>query len=126
MTSFLRPSGGPRTSSGSIVLPSASVTGRGHRRLRNRGTDSPEVRSRRLATACREIENYENYDYILVNDDLEQAVDVMKAIVLSERARRSGRPLTAEDQENLRMAEKQRLHNMRDRIKPILDSFRKV
>ena len=95
-------------------------------RLRNRGTDSPEVRSRRLVTARREIENYEKYDYILVNDDLEQAVDEMKAIVLSERARRSGRPLTAEDQENLRMAEKQRLHNMRDRIKPILDSFRKV
>jgi guanylate kinase len=93
-------------------------------RLRNRGTDSPEVRGRRLATARREIENYEKYDYILVNDDLEQAVDEMKAIVLSERARRSGRPLTAEDQDNLRLAEKQRLHNMRDRIKPILDSFR--
>ena len=95
-------------------------------RLRHRGTDSAAVRSRRLVTARREIENYEKYDYILVNDDLEQAVDEMKAIVLSERARRSGRPLTAEDQENLRMAEKQRLHNMRDRIKPILDSFRKI
>jgi guanylate kinase len=95
-------------------------------RLRNRGTDSPEVRGRRLVTARREIENYEKYGYILVNDDLEQAVDEMKAIVFSERARRSGRPLTAEDQENLRMAEKQRLHNMRDRIKPILDSFRKI
>jgi guanylate kinase len=93
-------------------------------RLRNRGTDSPEVRRRRLATARREIENYEKYGYILVNDDLEQAVDEMKAIVLSERARRSGRPLTAEDQENLRMAEKHRLYNMCDRIKPILDSFR--
>ena len=93
-------------------------------RLRNRRTDSQDVRRRRLATARREIENYEKYGYILVNDDLEKAVDEMKAIVLSERARRSGRPLTAEDQENLRMAEKQRLHNMRDRIKPILDSFR--
>jgi guanylate kinase len=95
-------------------------------RLRNRGTDSDEVIRRRLATARREIENYEKYGYILVNDGLEQAVDEMKAIVLSERARRSGRPLTAVDQKNLRMAEKQRLQNMRDRIKPILDSFRKV
>ena len=95
-------------------------------RLRNRGTDSDEVIRRRLATARREIENYEKYGYILVNDGLEQAVDEMKAIVLSERARRSGRPLTAVDQESLRLAEKQRLQNMRDRIKPILDSFRKV
>jgi guanylate kinase len=93
-------------------------------RLRNRGTDSDAVINRRLATARREIENYQKYDYILVNDDLEKAVDEMKAIVFSERARRSGRPLTAEDQETLRMAEKQRLNNMRDRIKPILDSFR--
>lgn len=93
-------------------------------RLRNRGTDSDVVINRRLATARREIENYEKYDYILVNDDLEQAVDEMKAIVLAERARRSGRPLTAEDQEILQIAERQRLQNMRDRIKPILDSFR--
>jgi guanylate kinase len=93
-------------------------------RLRNRGTDSDVVINRRLATARREIENYEKYDYILVNDDLEQAVDEMKAIVLAERARRSGRPLTAEDQDILQIAEKQRLQNMRDRIKPILDSFR--
>ena len=95
-------------------------------RLRNRGTDSDEVIRRRLATARREIENYDKYSYILVNDGLEQAVDEMKAIVFSERARRSGRPLTAVDQESLRLAEKQRLQNMRDRIKPILDSFRKV
>lgn len=93
-------------------------------RLVNRGTDNPAVIRRRLATARREIENYKKYDYILVNDDLEQAVDEMKAIVLSERARRSGRPLTDEDQANLKIAEQHRLENMRDRIRPILDSFR--
>ncbi|HXY49700.1 MAG TPA: guanylate kinase [Terriglobales bacterium] len=90
-------------------------------RLRHRGTDSKTVIRRRLDTARREIENYTNYDYILVNDDLEQAVDEMKAIVLSERARRSGRE---EDRGNLQIAEKHRLANIRDRIKPILDSFR--
>jgi guanylate kinase len=95
-------------------------------RLRNRGTDSDQVILRRLATARREIENYKKYDYILVNDDLEKAVDEMKAIVLSERARRSGRSLTAEDQKNLEIAEAHRLHNMQDRIKPILDSFREA
>jgi guanylate kinase len=95
-------------------------------RLRNRGTDSDQVILRRLATARREIENYKKYDYILVNDDLEKAVDEMKAIVLSERARRSGRSLTAEDQKNSEVAEAHRLHNMRDRIKPILDSFREA
>jgi guanylate kinase len=93
-------------------------------RLRNRGTDADPVIRRRLATARREIENYRKYDYILVNDDLEQAVDEMKAIVLSERARRSGRPLTDDDQSNLKIAEQHRLENMRNRIKPILDSFR--
>jgi guanylate kinase len=93
-------------------------------RLRNRGTDADPVIRRRLATARREIENYRKYDYILVNDDLEQAVDEMKAIVLSERARRSGRRLTDDDQSNLKIAEQHRLENMRNRIKPILDSFR--
>jgi len=93
-------------------------------RLVNRGTDADQVIRRRLATARREIENYKKYDYILVNDDLEQAVDEMKAIVLSERARRSGRPLIEEDQANLKIAEQHRLENMRDRIRPILDSFR--
>jgi hypothetical protein len=50
----------------------------------------------------------------------------MKAIVLSERARRSGRSLTADDQRNLEIAEGHRLNNMRDRIKPILGSFREA
>jgi guanylate kinase len=95
-------------------------------RLRNRGSDSDQVICRRLATARREIENYDKYDYILVNDRLESSVGQLKAIVLSERVRRSGRPLTAEDEAQIAAADECRLKNIRDRIKPILDSFRNV
>jgi guanylate kinase len=93
-------------------------------RLKNRGSDSEEERRRRLDTARREIENYDKYDYILVNDRLEPSVDQLKAIVLSERTRHSGRPLSAEDQAVRALAEQSRLNNVRERVRPILDSFR--
>jgi len=93
-------------------------------RLRNRGSDSEEERRRRLDTARREIENYYKYDYILVNDRLEPSVDQLKAIVLSERLRHSGRALSAAEEATLATAERSRLKNMRDRVQPILDSFR--
>jgi guanylate kinase len=93
-------------------------------RLRNRGLDSEAVICRRLDTARREIENYDKYDYILVNDRLEQSIDQLKAILLSERLRRSGRPLNDEEKARLALAERNRLDNMRTRIQPILDSFR--
>ena len=44
-------------------------------RLRNRSLDAEEVIQRRLVTATREIENYGKYDYILVNDRLEESVE---------------------------------------------------
>lgn len=94
-------------------------------RLNNRGLDSPAVIHRRLDTASREIENYDKYDYILVNDRLEEATDELRAIVLSERLRRSGETPSEEDQKKIRMAEGNRLSNARDRIQPILDSFRR-
>src|SRR6266853_4733545 len=59
-------------------------------RLRTRGLDSEEVIRRRLDTARREIENYEKYDYILVNNLLEQSAGELKDIVLAERLLRSG------------------------------------
>ncbi|MGE5206209.1 MAG: guanylate kinase, partial [Chlamydiota bacterium] len=40
-------------------------------RLRNRSLDTEEVIQRRLLTAAKEIENYQSYDYILINDRLE-------------------------------------------------------
>ncbi len=93
-------------------------------RLRNRGLDSEKVICRRLDTARQEIENYDKYDYILVNDRLEQSIDQLKAILLSERLRRSARQLTNEEQSKVALADRNRLENMRSRIQPILDSFR--
>jgi guanylate kinase len=93
------------------------------RRLRSRGLDTNDVIDRRLFMASREIENYDKYDYILVNDRLDESVDALKAIVLAERSRRSGTTPSAEDSRNLELAERCRLENIRERVQPILASF---
>jgi guanylate kinase len=93
-------------------------------RLRKRGEDSDEVIERRLDAARREIENYDKYDYILINDKLEESSDSLQAIVLSERLSRSKSRLSADDQKIVELADRQRLANMRDRVVPILASFR--
>lgn len=94
-------------------------------RLRNRGLDSDGVIRRRLDTARREIENYSEYDYILVNDRLEQSTDELKAVVLAERAKHSGAEPSAEDARIFEIARAHRLDQIRERIQPILDSFRR-
>jgi guanylate kinase len=92
-------------------------------RLRHRGLDSQDVIERRLVTASREIEKYDKYDYILVNDRLEQAVDELRAIVLSERLRRAGEKPSSHDKRTFETAERCRLANVRERVQPILRSF---
>jgi guanylate kinase len=93
------------------------------RRLRTRSLDAVDVIPRRLATATREIENYGNYDYILVNDRLDESVEALKTILLAERLRRSGIKLTADQADLLAKAERCRLDNVRERLQPILASF---
>jgi guanylate kinase len=93
------------------------------KRLRTRGQDSDQVIRRRLDTARREIENYVKYDYILVNDRLEDSVELLQAIVLGERVRRCGNPLSVDQSKILAQAERCRLANVRERVRPILDSF---
>ncbi|HYY69858.1 MAG TPA: guanylate kinase [Terriglobales bacterium] len=97
------------------------------RRLRRRsqaeGMSSEEDIHRRLETARKEIENYGNYDYILVNDQLEQSIDELKAIVLAERVRRSGGPRSPEQEKWLVTAERHKQANIRKTLEPILESF---
>ncbi|MGH9500519.1 MAG: guanylate kinase [Terriglobales bacterium] len=92
-------------------------------RLRNRSLDAENVIQHRLATASREIENYMKYDYILVNDRLEESVETLKAVLLGERLKGSNTQLSVADQDLLARAERCRLSNVRERLQPILASF---
>jgi guanylate kinase len=92
-------------------------------RLRNRGLDSEAVIRRRLDTARREIENYSKYDYILVNNLLEQSADQLKDVVLAERLLRSGARPSGEEAERVAIAQACRLEQARERVQPILASF---
>jgi guanylate kinase len=92
-------------------------------RLRTRGLDSEEVIRRRLDTARREIENYSKYDYILVNNVLEQSADQLRDIVLAERLLRSGAKPSGEEAQRVAIAQTCRLERARERVQPILASF---
>jgi guanylate kinase len=92
-------------------------------RLRNRSEDSEDVIQRRLLTASREIEEYDKYDYVLINDKLEESCEKLRAIVLSERLRRLDRPLSEDEGNTVALADSCRLANARERVHPILLSF---
>ena len=82
-----------------ILAPSRQIL---EKRLRARGEDGEEVIERRLRDAAEEISNYAQYDYVLINRDLDEADAALGAIVRAERVRRS---------------------RMEEQIRPILDSF---
>ena len=82
-----------------ILAPSRDIL---EQRLRSRSEDSEEVIQRRLKEAAEEICNYSQYDFILVNHQVEESVDTLAAIVKAERVRRI---------------------RVEDSIRPILKSF---
>ena len=92
-------------------------------RLRNRGEDPEPVIERRLMAASREIAEYDKYDYVLINDMLEESCEKLRAIVLSERLRRLPHPLSEQERKTIDLAESCRLSNVRERVQPILSSF---
>ena len=72
------------------------------KRLRNRSSDSDEVIDRRLSEAGREVSNYREYDYVLINDQVDESFDRLRAILLAERCRK---------------------HRIETAVKPILEGF---
>lgn len=82
-----------------ILPPSRQVL---EQRLRSRSQDSEEVIQRRLSEAAEEIRNYSQYDYVLVNREVQASVDNLVAIVSANRSRR---------------------HWMEQQIHPILETF---
>ncbi len=74
-------------------------------RLRFRSEDSEAVIERRLRDAAREISNYALYDYVLINDSLEESSRTLAGIVRAERVRRA---------------------RVEEEIRPILETFREA
>lgn len=72
------------------------------RRLRGRGLDRPEAIARRLAVSLWEIERYRDYDYVIINRDLERASDALASIILDKQ---------------------HRLDRMKDRVEKVVESF---
>jgi guanylate kinase len=95
-------------------------------RLRKRSEDSDEVIQQRLDKATGEIENYPRYKYILVNDQLEDSIKLLRAVVRGERLLRTGKPLSEEEKKIVALGDCCRLANVRDRLEQILDSFKPV
>jgi guanylate kinase len=97
-------------------------------RLRNRSraegfVDEVEV-YRRLGEARKEIENYREYGYILVNDVLDRAVAQLEAIVLAERFYRNGEQIAYRSNRVLEVAAACLQVNSQERLRPVLESFR--
>jgi guanylate kinase len=67
-----------------VLPPSADVLAQ---RLRGRSKDSDEQIRRRLEVAGAEVDEYAMYDYVVINDELDAAVERLRAIVGAERVR---------------------------------------
>jgi guanylate kinase len=82
-----------------ILAPSREIL---EQRLRARGEDSDAVIERRLQEAAEEIRNYDQYDYVLTNNEVNQSAATLAAVVRAERVRRI---------------------RIEDKIRPILETF---
>ena len=81
---------------GVFVLPPSRHTLK--ERLAARGADSPESMAKRLVEARSEMSHVADFDYVVVNDDFDAALDHLKAIVQAERLKT---PVQAERQQTL-------------------------
>jgi len=68
-----------------ILPPSTQAL---EKRLKTRAQDSEEVVARRMSKASEEISHWAEYDYVVINDDVERCISEVKAILKAERVRR--------------------------------------
>jgi guanylate kinase len=83
-----------------VLPPSREVL---EQRLRTRSQDSEEVIQRRLRGAAEEVQNYTQYDFVLINREIEESSVRLASIVKAERLRKA---------------------RMEEEVRPILESFK--
>lgn len=67
-----------------ILPPSMDIL---MKRLKTRMSDSADDINMRIKTATKEIKEYKNYDYVIVNDKLDKALSELKSVIISDRIR---------------------------------------
>lgn len=72
-----------------------------HRRLTSRGKDAPEIIARRMQKSWDEISHWAEYDYVLVNDDLDRTEDRLISIIRAARLKRIQQPALNDHVRNL-------------------------
>lgn len=77
---------GPEAPSIFVLPPSYEIL---EQRLRGRSSDGDAVIGHRLETARREIRQFDQYDYVIVNDHVDRAAEVLRSIIVAHRARAS-------------------------------------
>jgi len=77
----------PEHSVGIFLLPPSKAILK--ERLERRAQDHPEVIANRLAAANSEMQHYRDYDYVIINDKFEHALDDLKAAVRAERLKKA-------------------------------------
>ncbi len=82
----LRDASGEDVVSVFVLPPSAGAL---EERLRTRAADADEVVVRRMRGASNEIQHWDEYDYVLVNFDVDKSVEAVRAILAAERLRRA-------------------------------------
>ncbi len=65
-----------------ILPPSIEIL---RQRLQNRGQDNDEIIARRMRDAVTEMSHYPEFDYLLVNDDFNTALNQLKSIIIANR-----------------------------------------
>jgi len=70
-----------------FILPSSREVLR--QRLIRRGQDAPEVIERRMRDAVQEMSHYHEFDYVVINDDFQQALESLRAVFIANRQRQS-------------------------------------
>ena len=70
-----------------IILPPSQFDLR--QRLSNRGTDSVEVIEHRLSCAVEDMQQYLNFDYLIINDDFNKALHDLESVIIANRLRLS-------------------------------------
>ena len=96
------------------------------RKLTGESKSAEEIEAtigRRLQAASREIENYRQYDYIVVNEKVEEAIDVFQRVVQAQRLERSPEPVRAGDEQVAATAEMAERRHMMDKVQTILATF---